>query len=257
MLLIVGIPIAINEAYKTNTGYITVWGAEDVLSYYGDILGAGVTIGALAITILFTKRQIQRDSYIKVQEEKWNNIESHVSKALEEIQPVKVSEIMAEAISNQNGETITAIQLFVYRAKTSLDSLTGFISGEDYELLEPLLIGIADATTEYCGIAEKVAFQYQKMIQLQIRRNALDIKKTAQQNPSKFMKEIEESERILKETADLSEENVIAELNALGDSLVKARDNSFRKLLEQKRNTFAKLQKQRATEVDAILRLWR
>ena len=95
------------------------------------------------------------------------------------------------------------------------------------------------------------------MIQLQIRRNALDIKKTAQQNPSKFMKEIEESERILKETADLSEENVIAELNALGDSLVKARDNSFRKLLEQKRNTFAKLQKQRATEADAILRLWR
>ena len=70
LILIIGVPIVINELYKVNAGYMTIWGAADVLSYYGTILGACVTVGALIVTIIFTKKQIQRDSFIKNQEEK-------------------------------------------------------------------------------------------------------------------------------------------------------------------------------------------
>jgi hypothetical protein len=131
IVLIFVIPIVINEIYKSNTGYVTMWKASDVLSYYGTILGACVTICSLAATILFTKRQIQRDSYLKFQEEKWGNIEAHISKAVEDIHPTKLSIIISQAVSNRNAETIAAIDRYSLQAKITLDSLFGFISGED------------------------------------------------------------------------------------------------------------------------------
>lgn len=44
LALIIGIPIIINEAYKTGKGYITVWGGSDVLAYYGALIGGIGTI---------------------------------------------------------------------------------------------------------------------------------------------------------------------------------------------------------------------
>lgn len=38
LILIVIMPLIINETYKVNKGYITLWSPEDVLSYYGSIL---------------------------------------------------------------------------------------------------------------------------------------------------------------------------------------------------------------------------
>lgn len=54
VLLVVGVPIIINEVYKCNSGYITLWEAKDVLAYYGAALGGGATLIALIITIMFT-----------------------------------------------------------------------------------------------------------------------------------------------------------------------------------------------------------
>jgi len=61
--LIVGVPLIINESYKMNSGYTTCWGASDVLSYYGTILGATATIIAVIMTIRFSKKQ-QREERI-------------------------------------------------------------------------------------------------------------------------------------------------------------------------------------------------
>lgn len=51
LLLSVFVPIIINECYKPNTGYITLWGAQDVLAYFGEILGAlgSIFIGIIAL----------------------------------------------------------------------------------------------------------------------------------------------------------------------------------------------------------------
>ncbi len=56
VFFIVGIPILINESYKNGQGYITMWNAADVLSYYGNILGSAATIIALIVTIRFTSK---------------------------------------------------------------------------------------------------------------------------------------------------------------------------------------------------------
>ena len=44
LALIVGVPIIINECYKTNSGYMTIWGAADALSYYGAIIAASIGV---------------------------------------------------------------------------------------------------------------------------------------------------------------------------------------------------------------------
>ena len=45
------VPIIINECYKVNTGYMTLWGAQDILAYFGEILGAlgSIFIGIIAL----------------------------------------------------------------------------------------------------------------------------------------------------------------------------------------------------------------
>ena len=50
-------PVLINELYKVNKGYITLWDAKDVLAYYGAALGAVCTVIALIMTILYTEFQ--------------------------------------------------------------------------------------------------------------------------------------------------------------------------------------------------------
>lgn len=50
-VILVAIPFIINESYKVNSGYITMWGASDMLSFYGAFLGfiGTVALGALAL----------------------------------------------------------------------------------------------------------------------------------------------------------------------------------------------------------------
>ena len=253
IVLIIIIPIAINEIYKNNSGYVTIWGAADVLNYYGTVLGACVAVGALIVTIVFTKRQIQRDSFIKNQEEKWNRIEDLVSSSLVKIHPTKIAEIISKATSKDFGETISALHLFSFQAKTALDSLFGYISGEDYKLLESLLQTIQDEAERYCGIAMKLSSQYQKLIQLEIRKNAIQIQKTAQQNPTLFNEDLQNSQQILEETVDLNEKEIFTEMNVLSEQLSALRDNSYRGLLEKKRSTFTEIHDQWTKEAESIL----
>ncbi len=65
IILTVGVSFVINECYKINAGYVTMWSAEDVLSYYGAVLGGGITIITLIGTIYFTRKQIQIDRFLE------------------------------------------------------------------------------------------------------------------------------------------------------------------------------------------------
>ena len=56
LLLIVGVPIIINECYKTNSGYMTIWGAADALAYYGAIIASiGAALGVFVSIKAATK----------------------------------------------------------------------------------------------------------------------------------------------------------------------------------------------------------
>lgn len=67
--LIVLIPIIINESYKANKGYITLWGAEDVLAYVATIMSVISTtlLGMVAIWQSITANEIS-DRLLKIEE---------------------------------------------------------------------------------------------------------------------------------------------------------------------------------------------
>lgn len=61
IIFVVVVPIIINECYKANSGYMTIWGAADVLSYYGTLIAAaGAAIGVYS-SIKYSHRQYRED----------------------------------------------------------------------------------------------------------------------------------------------------------------------------------------------------
>lgn len=65
-ICVAAFPIIINEAYKLNSGYCTLWNAADALSYYGSFLGAAGTMILGAIAWQQNKRllRIEENSFI-------------------------------------------------------------------------------------------------------------------------------------------------------------------------------------------------
>ena len=61
LIFIFGIPIIINELYKTDDGYVTLWGAADVLSFYATILSSLITIVVLIITLHYNKKDMNKE----------------------------------------------------------------------------------------------------------------------------------------------------------------------------------------------------
>ena len=107
LLIIIAGPVIINELYKLNKGYVTVWDGADMLSYFGAILGTLATIlGAIATiwvlnrTITFSLKQIRYERYMQKQNYKWTNIENLFISALMHAQPLKLNSIFLSSISN-------------------------------------------------------------------------------------------------------------------------------------------------------------
>lgn len=62
IFLIIGVPVIINELYKLNRGYITIWGAPEVFSYYGTILAAAGGILGVFFTVKYSQKQYREDA---------------------------------------------------------------------------------------------------------------------------------------------------------------------------------------------------
>ena len=60
LFMSIGVPILINEMYNIG-GYTTHWGAADVLTYYGAILGGGATILAIYLTIKHENKKLRNE----------------------------------------------------------------------------------------------------------------------------------------------------------------------------------------------------
>ena len=61
IVLVVSGPFVINELYKTGKGYITLWGAAEVLSYYGMILAALGAAAGVFFSIKYSHKQYEDD----------------------------------------------------------------------------------------------------------------------------------------------------------------------------------------------------
>lgn len=142
IFLIIGIPIIINECYKANFGYTTVWDGADALGYYGSILGSVIAVATLAITIIFTKKQIQRDNFLKTETEKWTKIENIFASVLDDINPIRVMKDTMDNGITDPGKAMNILQKYQLTCEMAGDQLKVCLSSKDYSSVKPFIDSI-------------------------------------------------------------------------------------------------------------------
>ena len=156
VFLIVGVPVIINELYKLNRGYLTVWDGSDVLSYYGTILGAMETIFALIGTIHFTRRQIVYERYIRCETEKWERIESVFRTAITLAQPLTLYSIYMSNLSQQSVEGCAEMKKHMYDLWGTIDNIHGIVEDRD----EPQIRGLLQELKKLAQKEDDISGQY-------------------------------------------------------------------------------------------------
>ena len=134
LVSVVVIPIAINESYKHGVVYVTKWDAADVLSYYGTLVSASATMMTIIGTILFTRKQIQRDRFLERNQEKWEKVDKVITQALITISPLNLR--ATGNMDTPNGMIHNRIE--TYFDEFLIDEVQD-IAGRDFSLLEMLM----------------------------------------------------------------------------------------------------------------------
>ena len=172
IFLIIGVPIIINECYKANLGYTTVWNGADALGYYGAILGSVIAVATLAITIIFTKKQIQRDNFLKTETEKWEKVESVFATVLNDINPIRVMKDTMDNGITDPGKAMNILQKYQLTCEMAGDQLNVCLSSKDYASVKTLIDSIISATKQFVAVAQKQIDQYSNLLSLKQREIA-------------------------------------------------------------------------------------
>ena len=251
------IPIGINELYKAGAGYVTVWGAADVLSYYGTILGAITTVGALIVTISFTRKQIERENFIKNESEKWSKIEAIFIRALDDINPMRpLMTTMHNGLLNPSDAT-NELQRYQISSKVATDQLNAYLNIIDYPKVESLVNGINSAIEQFDKIAQEQVEAYSKLsnlLSIDTAKKTLDMEASF---PGSFpVDTLSFCQKILNDTKGLCKEDIIKAIGQLREKMAMAYQSTYRNLLQLKGSTFEQINTDIQKRADAILFLW-
>lgn len=254
LAVVIGIPVIINESYKVNSGYMTMWGAADALAYYGTILGSLVAVATVVVTILFTYKQIQRDSFLKSENEKWAKIEEIFAMALDTINPIRpMTEAMDTGMKNP-GAAITTFQKYQMACKIASDQLVAFLNGADYQKVKTLLERANQATEEFSHICDEEIAIYERLLSFSGRQTAERTVEMEAAHPASFSEDtLTFCRTIIDKTNGITLDALTKELAASNKKMVSAYETKYRDLLQLKRQTFEVINAETRKKADSIL----
>ena len=168
-ILIFGGPILINELYKENTGYITLWGAKEVLGYYGIVLGcllnAIVSIYVVRKTIRNTQSQILYEKEVESEKEKWKKVEQIIDDTLKLLEP---SQYIPLKIDVYQPEQVYAVcdnlLATTVKMKTSVDWIKAYVRPGEYDWIKPLVDLIIPVINQECVLCEELRGTFMQTI---------------------------------------------------------------------------------------------
>ena len=235
--MVFGIPVIINELYKKNTGYITLWGAKEVLSYYAVILGcllnASVSIYVFRRTIQNTKNQILYEKEVANQKEKWQRVEQIIDdtlKLLEPYQYILVNIDVSDPVQAMNEHSnLTAV---IGKMKTSVDWIKAYVTFEEYALIEPLVDLIIRLIDKEMGLCNEFCILCLQVINMQTLPDNKDVSAEMQLNKQK---------EILEKVMQIH--GVFSELQMA----------EYQTLLNQRREVFLQIYREISIEKESIL----
>lgn len=254
VFLVVGIPIIINECYKANCGYITVWDGSDVLGYYGTILGSVIAVISIIVTIAFTKKQIQRDSFLKNENEKWDRLQSIFLKTLSDINPMRILKDVMDNGFTDPTKAITLLQRYQLDCKIANDLLNAHLNMNDYPKFKELIDSIATTAEVFVDISQKEIDQYSDFRLLQHKDTALEMLNIEKERPGSFSKEnIAFNKDILEKTKTISHESINRQITQLNTEFIQAYEEKYRALLQLTGSTFETIAIETQRQADSML----
>lgn len=255
VFLLLGVPIIINECYKVDSGYITVWGGCDVLGYYGTVLGSAITVISLVMTIVFTKKQIQRESYLKNEQEKLMNLKLVFSDVFDTIDPiVSLKNIMDNGFVDPS-KAINILQKYQVNCRSACDRLNYHINSSDYYKFDKLINAIKDLSEEFVKISDKEVEQYSNLRLLNYRNNAFKMLEIENNSSGSFDDEqIELSNDIIEKTSHINYKDIEEQIAKLNRSFIELYERRFIALLKLSCNTFEELNNEILQNANNILK---
>lgn len=254
IFLIVGIPIIINECYKANCGYITVWDGTDVLGYYGAILGSIIAVATLAITIVFTKKQIQRDSFLKNENEKWDRLKTIFLQTLSDINPMRVLKDVMDNGFTDPTKAINLLQRYQMDCKIANDILNAHLNMVDYPKFKKLIDSIAATAEEFVSISQKEIDQYSDFRIWQHKDTSYELLKAEKEHPGSFSQEhIALNEEIVEKCKSINYENINQQITQLNTEFVQLYEEKYRALLQHTGSTFEVISVETQQQADQML----
>lgn len=254
LFFVFGIPIVINECYKANCGYSTAWDASAMLGYYGTILGAIITVVTLVATITFTKKQIQRESFLKNESEKWSKLKSIFLDILSNINPMgTLKEVMDNGFIDPT-KAIHILQRYQMNCKTSTDLLNAYLNMNDYPKVKHLIDGIAEMAEEFVDISSGEIEQYSDFRILQNKDSAYQMVEIEKARPGSFSKEnLATNQEIIEKLKNISSENINSQIAFYNSEFIRVYETKYRALLQSIGSTFETLEVATAQEADRLL----
>ena len=256
LVFIAGIPIVINECYKANCGYSTTWDAAAMLGYYGTVLGAIITVATLVATITFTKKQIQRESFLKAESEKWSKLKSIFLEILSNINPmVTLKEVMDNGFIDPT-KAIHILQRYQMNCKTSTDLLNAYLNMNDYPKVRHLIDGIAEMAEEFVDISSGEIEQYSDFRILQNKDSAYQMVEIEKARPGSFSKEnLATNQEVIEKLKTISSEKVNSQIAHFNSEFIRVYETKYRELLRDIGSTFEKLESASIQEADQLLNI--
>ncbi len=235
LFLVVGVPLIINGCYTAMPVFITKWNAADVLSYYGALLSGITTVGVLAATIRFTKRQLQRERFLERSRSRWGKVESIITQSLIDISPLNM---LRNCGIDTNNSTLANIHIIISslhsyaaKAKTSLDMIKCYANPDEYTQISEYIEELSNAIKQFCSIENELESQY---MTLQVYGVTHDGK-------------IPDAMLII----------FLNQANDIAKKIPSAYNGPYQKLLSMKRDVFEKIYADIDAQADRILRFGR
>lgn len=254
MFLVFGIPIIINECYKVDCGYSTMWDASAMLGYYGSILGTSITVITLVATISFTKKQIKRESYLKAENEKWYKLKSVFLEILQNINPKIVFKDVIDNGFIDPTKTINILQKYQMNCKTSTDLLNSYLNMKDYPKVKHLIDGITEITVELVNITSGEIEQYSNYRILQHKDSAFQMMKIEKNYPGSFsIEDLAVNQEYIEKLKTINNEKINSQIKYFNGELVRVYENEYRNLLKEIGSTFEILEVETMKEADGLL----
>ena len=254
VFLIVGIPVIINECYKANCGYITVWDGSDVLGYYGTILGSVIAVISIIVTIAFTKKQIQRESFLTNEDEKWNRLREIFLQILNDINPMRVLKDVMDNGFTDPTKAIHLLQRYQLDCKMANDLLNVHLNMSDYPKFKELIDGIATTAEYFVGISQKEIDQYSDLRIWQHKDTAQEMLRIEKEHPGSFPEDhVALNEEVIEKIKTISYENINLQITQLNTEFVQAYEEKYRALLQLTGSTFEAIAIETQRQADSML----